>query len=88
MSFYTSFSEYQQNDLYITGESYAGVYIPTLANKIIDYNANPTSDKVSKINLKGLAIGNGCTDTSECTEEGHAYPVHKFDYLAGNNFIS
>lgn len=64
------------------------MYIPTLANKIIDYNANPSDANVGKINLAGLAIGNGCTDRSECTVEGHAYPVHNFEFLAGNNFIS
>lgn len=72
----------------MSGESYAGVYIPTLASKIVDYNAAPTKESVKKINLKGIAIGNGCTDPTECTEEGHTYPIHKFHYLGHNNFIS
>ena len=52
--FFRKFPEFASNDFYITGESYAGIYIPTLAVQI--YRGNAT------INLKGLAIGNGFFD--------------------------
>ncbi|XP_008543174.1 venom serine carboxypeptidase [Microplitis demolitor] len=58
VQFFTLFSELQGNDFYVTGESYAGKYVPALSYTI--HEKNPTS-KV-KINLKGLAIGNGLTD--------------------------
>jgi cathepsin A (carboxypeptidase C) len=47
-------------DFHITGESYAGHYIPSIAKVIVEGNAF-VSPK-DKINLVSLAIGNGITD--------------------------
>ncbi|XP_023888952.1 serine carboxypeptidase-like 45 isoform X1 [Quercus suber] len=47
---FTKFPEYKGRDLFITGESYAGHYVPQLAQLIIKQNV--------KFNLKGIAIGN------------------------------
>ena len=60
LSFFKKFPEYQKKDFYISGESYAGVYIPTLSIEIINYNKNVPEDY--KINLKGILVGNGVTD--------------------------
>ncbi|KAG8063200.1 hypothetical protein GUJ93_ZPchr0003g16632 [Zizania palustris] len=49
------FPEYQGRDFFITGESYAGHYIPELANLIVFNNRDSNSTKVK---LKGVAIGN------------------------------
>lgn len=52
------FPELQKNNFFITGESYAGKYIPAFAYTI--HKKNPTADL--KVNLKGMAIGDGLTD--------------------------
>ncbi|XP_051856184.1 probable serine carboxypeptidase CPVL [Antechinus flavipes] len=56
--FFQLFPEYRKNDFYATGESYAGKYVPAIAHYI--HLLNPTA-KV-KINLKGVAIGDGFSD--------------------------
>lgn len=55
IDFFTKFPEYQKNDFYISGESYAGVYVPTLAENII-------KNSRSLFNLRGIIVGNGLTD--------------------------
>ncbi|KAG0565744.1 hypothetical protein KC19_7G011700 [Ceratodon purpureus] len=52
------FPEYKTRDFYITGESYAGHYIPQLAALIHERN----KDAELKINLKGIMVGNPSTD--------------------------
>lgn len=56
--FFQVFPELQKNDFYVSGESYAGKYVPALSYTI--HKNNPTEQL--KINLKGLAIGNGLSD--------------------------
>ncbi|KAL8260592.1 hypothetical protein R6Q59_028545 [Mikania micrantha] len=51
---FEKYPEYKHRDFYITGESYAGHYVPQLANLIVHSKA--------KINLKGIAIGNPLLD--------------------------
>jgi serine carboxypeptidase-like clade 2 len=49
------FPEYRRHDFYIAGESYAGKYVPELAELIYDLN-NASTD--THINLKGFMVGN------------------------------
>ncbi|GFP99877.1 serine carboxypeptidase 24 [Phtheirospermum japonicum] len=53
------FPQYKYRDFYISGESYAGHYVPQLADKIYDYNKNSSRPI---INLKGFIVGNAVTD--------------------------
>ncbi|PIA46402.1 hypothetical protein AQUCO_01500143v1, partial [Aquilegia coerulea] len=53
------FPQYKTRDFYLTGESYAGHYVPQLAYTILLNNKN-TNQTV--INLKGIAIGNAWID--------------------------
>ncbi|KAL3186968.1 hypothetical protein MRX96_004771 [Rhipicephalus microplus] len=55
--FFTLFDEYAANDFYATGESYAGKYVPAIAHAI-DTAVSPRV----KINLRGIAIGDGMVD--------------------------
>jgi len=58
--FFKKFPTFKGKDFYISGESYAGIYVPMLANKIILYNKEAISS--NKINLKGILVGNGVAD--------------------------
>lgn len=60
LKFYEKFPELKKNELYISGESYAGVYVPFLSKAIVDYNRLPS--RQLNINLKGFLVNNACTD--------------------------
>lgn len=55
MAFFEAFPEFAKNPLFLTGESYFGQYGPNIAHFIL--NNEPFA---SKLNLKGLALGNAC----------------------------
>lgn len=55
-SFFTKFPNFTQNEFFIFGESYGGVYAPTLSLRIATGDA--------KINFKGFAVGNGLSSTA------------------------
>ena len=57
-AFFELFPEFKNNDLYLSGESYAGIYVPYLALRIDEHN----QESQEKINLKGFLIGNGVTN--------------------------
>ncbi|XP_047969346.1 serine carboxypeptidase 1-like [Salvia hispanica] len=72
------FPEYKAREMYITGASYAGHYVPQLASLIIQNNkiTNQTS-----INLKGIAIGNALIDLED-------YQKGYYDFLGRHALIS
>lgn len=51
--FLIHFREFSKNEFYVTGESYGGIYVPTLSSLLVDD---------SDFNFKGYAVGNGVTD--------------------------
>ena len=62
--FYKSWPELLTTDLYITGESYAGIYVPYLSWQIHQWNQMAKLDRSNstlKYPLKGFMIGNGAT---------------------------
>lgn len=72
--FYTLFPEYSKNDLYITGESYGGVYVPSLALEV---------SQDSTINLKGIAVGNGLS-SYEINDNSLIYFAYYHGILGSN----
>lgn len=58
-AFFKEHPQLAENDFYITGESYAGHYIPAFASRV--HRGNKAKEGIH-INLKGFAIGNGLTD--------------------------
>ncbi|KAF8386658.1 hypothetical protein PRIPAC_75800 [Pristionchus pacificus] len=53
--FFVAYPNFAKKDFYVTGESYGGIYVPTLTAKLVD----KIKAGESKINLKGMAVGNG-----------------------------
>uniref|UniRef100_A0A453CH14 Carboxypeptidase n=2 Tax=Aegilops tauschii subsp. strangulata TaxID=200361 RepID=A0A453CH14_AEGTS len=56
LNWLAKFPEFKGRDFYIAGESYAGHYVPQLADLI--YEGNKAAGRGSIINLKGFMIGN------------------------------
>lgn len=58
LKWFRQFPEFSNNPFYVAGESYGGIYVPTLAAEIVKglkAKVNPT------INFKGYMVGNGVT---------------------------
>ena len=60
-SFLQMHPEYAKNPLFITGESYAGHYVPAITHRIWKGNKEKKEGTIP-LNLQGMAIGNGLTN--------------------------
>lgn len=82
-AFYAAFPEFSSNDLYISGESYAGQYVPNIAHYIV-------TQMETEIPLKGILVGNGCwggdAHSVECN--GPNSDQNDLDILFGKGLIS
>jgi carboxypeptidase C (cathepsin A) len=69
--FFGRWPEFRKRDLYIFGESYAGVYVPLLATAILNGNAAGAE----KIRLQGIGVGDGWVDpiVQQATYGDYAY---------------
>ncbi|OIW05826.1 hypothetical protein TanjilG_23612 [Lupinus angustifolius] len=77
-AFFKEHPQFSKNDFFITGESYAGHYIPALASRV--HKGNKAKEGIP-INLKGFAIGNGLTNP------GVQYPAYT-DYAVDKGLIT
>lgn len=87
--FFKKHPEFIKNDFFITGESYAGHYIPAFASRVHQGNKK---NEGTHINLKGFAIGNGLTDPAIQYKAYTDYAlemnlIQKADYERINKFI-
>ncbi|XP_061355615.1 serine carboxypeptidase-like 50 [Gastrolobium bilobum] len=66
---------FKHRPIYITGESYAGKYVPAIGYYILEKNAQLQGSE--RVNLAGVAIGDGLTDpvTQVVTHAANAYYV-------------
>ena len=63
LGWYEKFPEFKTNDLYISGESYAGVYVPYLVYLMNNHiEANLNNPEAFLPPLKGMMVGNGVTN--------------------------
>ncbi|XP_002514835.2 serine carboxypeptidase-like 20 isoform X1 [Ricinus communis] len=60
LKWFNIYPEFVKNPFYISGESYAGIYVPTLAFEVVK---GIKSGVQPSINFKGYLVGNGVTDT-------------------------
>lgn len=77
--FFQIFTSYASNPFYVTGESYAGKYVPSITYKIHVENQNPQVK--TRIHLKGMAIGNGLCDPL------NQYQYGEFLYEVRTSFV-
>ncbi|KAI1465912.1 alpha/beta-hydrolase [Daldinia caldariorum] len=83
---YHLFPEYEQDDLYIAGESFAGQHIPYIAKAILERNKQPQTR--NKWNLKGLLIGNGWISPPEQYEAYLSFAYEKKIVTKGSDLAS
>ncbi|WZZ57146.1 hypothetical protein YC2023_057253 [Brassica napus] len=63
-NWFEKFPEHKGNTFYIAGESYAGKYVPELAEVVYDNN-NKNNGSSLHINLKGILLGNPETSDAD-----------------------
>jgi cathepsin A (carboxypeptidase C) len=76
-AFFQTYPQYSKNPFFIVAESYGGHYAPAIANRILQGNHripndnesvdsnSKDGDKLIKINLSGVGLGNGLTMPEE-----------------------
>lgn len=83
--FFTMFPDLRSHPLFLTGESYAGKYVPAAGHRIHKMNAH--LPKEQQINLQGLAIGNGLSDPQHQLKYGdYLYQLGLIDRMGRDLF--
>jgi len=74
-----AFPEFAGNSMYLIGESYAGIYVPTIVRTILN---DPQG-----INLKGFAVGDGCIGTEVICGDTSG-PWYSIEFFHGHGQVS
>lgn len=81
-SWYAKFPEYKANELYVSGESYAGIYVPYLTWQIYQNNLQAAfNTNLYEMNLKGMMVGNGCTNWDVDTNPALPETLYNFNII-------
>ncbi|KAJ3195834.1 hypothetical protein HK101_010928 [Irineochytrium annulatum] len=81
--FYAAFPETKSYELFITGESYAGFYIPYIANELVE--KKKVLNDGSPVNLVGIAIGNGILGNNQYSSTDESL-INDRDFLVDSGF--
>jgi len=87
VAFFEAYPEFQENDFYMTAESYGGIYIPTMMDQIDKHCS--AGDKCP-FKLKGAAIGDGCWGgmVGMCAfQTGKSHQI-SFEFFRGHAMVS
>ena len=81
-SFYAKFEEMKTNKLFVSGESYAGIYVPYLSYQIYQNNMQAEWNKdLLDIPLAGYMVGNGATNWDYDVHPSFAATVANFNII-------
>ena len=72
----------QANDVYVTGESYGGHYVPASAFSVHEGNA---AGKQPRVNLRGIAVGNGFVAPAEMSA-GYADAIYNAGLISWDDY--
>ena len=86
--FFEKHPRYVHRELYISGESHAGVYIPMLAKSIVEHNSMRETPEKRKINLKGFFVGNPSGLAPSKYEDGYVNFVRNHGFIDNSQYDS
>lgn len=84
-NFFATNTQYQGRDFFVTGESYAGVYVPTIYDALSE-----NAGTIPGMNLKGFAVGDGCMGSDVLCSGGSGLgvgPYYLLEFLYGHSQI-